>query len=138
MSIILNEHRVQVFYDNLTALSRIHSGGMLNVWESAVAKESGYLQTDVHTVLLDAEGEGWARLIDHKQLTWRLVDGVVAVVPTLKYCDVCKYYHNGLETRALADARLSGGRWGYVCKEHFVEHAGQLGLGFGQFLRLDY
>jgi hypothetical protein len=138
MSITLTEHRAQVFYDVLTSLSRIHAHGVKHPFESAIASDTGYLQRDVHTMLLDAEAEEWVRLVDPKLLTWRLRDGIVAAVPEIKYCDVCRLYKGGIEVRAIADARLTGGRWGFVCVEHFVEHAGQLGLGRGQFLRLDY
>jgi hypothetical protein len=47
---------------------------------------------------------------------------------------VCK--QNGEQRPAYADAKLSVGPWGYVCKEHFGQYGCSLGLGRGQELIL--
>ncbi len=143
MSIVItSDHTVQVLWDNLTGLSRLHSKGTLYVPETAIARESGYLLRDVHDTLMLAELKGWASksnstgTLTH-QLTWRLRDNVVKALPNLKYCQVCKAVH-GYEARALADARTSSGRWVYVCAEHFIAGDCTLGDGFGQLIRLEY
>ena len=59
----------------------------------------------------------------------------VAVVSTIPNCDVCKA--QGKETLAYADAKLSIGPWGYVCKFHFDEYKCTLGTGRGQVLKVE-
>ena len=136
MPVTMTDHKVLVFWDNLTALSRLHSKGALMVTESAIARESGYLERDVHDVLNQAQLFGWV-LKDMNEPAWRLRDGVVNTVRTLKYCDGCKADHSGLENRAVASVRL-GNRWVYVCTTHFVSLRARIGRTVGQFIRLDY
>ncbi|MGA7050818.1 MAG: hypothetical protein WBZ37_06005 [Mycobacterium sp.] len=47
-------------------------------------------------------------------------------------CDVCA--GEGKSEKAYADAKLSIGPWGYVCREHFAQYGCSLGLGRGQEL----
>lgn len=133
---VLTEHTVTVLWETLTGLSRLHSEGALWVTESAIARESGYTEYDTHIMLADAEGLGWVTRRGTDPV-YRLNDGVVTPILRLKYCDVCKIV-SGETVRAIADARVSSGRWGNLCAEHFLAGGCRLGLGFGQFLRMEY
>lgn len=133
---VLTAHTITVQWENLTALSRLHSLGALYVTPARIARETGYLERDVLVSLEDAEGLGLVQT-DRQRNGWRLRDRVVTSLIHLQVCDVCKYFDMP-ESRAIADARLPKGHWGYVCADHFVSEGCRLGPGLGQFLRLEY
>lgn len=132
----------------LRALSYLHSDGVLwasagrvnatriRLWNDLQGDEDGLDDTRSRLAALNLLGLIQSRDDEARDLQFRLKDGVVAVVMTLKDCDVCKFTNQEL-TEAIADAKTSGGQWGNVCTEHFVSLDCTLGLGRGQILRAE-
>jgi len=143
MGIVMTDHRVQVFYDNITALSRIHSKGVLWVPESVLATVSGYTERDVHSIMLDSANEGWVQRSKGVHPKWRIQDWIIETTKYLVECDACRV-ETDTEVRALANARLlatievNNGRRSNVCASHFASMECRVGQGLGQFLRMEY
>lgn len=130
------EHSALVLFENLVALSRLHSMGGLYVTPDRIARESGYHVVDVLRVMQDARDLGYVES-SRNDTAWRIKDRVVTVISRLEYCDACAYYSN-MERRAIADCRLRSGRWAFVCQEHFAAEDCRLGPGWGQMLRTEF
>ena len=133
----LTAERITTIRAALLALSEVHSKGWLHVTTGAVAKECGEPFAGSTGLTLTEAASMHLVTFNSSSFTWRLVDGVVTQVAMIPDCDVCKYVHNKTGVQAIADAKTDGGRWGYVCAEHFVTESCTLGLGRGQLLRVD-
>lgn len=132
----LTPERTVELHRVLTALSSAHAHGHLTVRGEYIAMSLEMSSADVGALLSSAAIEEWVYL-QLDGVSWRLMDGVVTGVVALPDCDMCKYVHDKTGVQAIADAKTDGGRWGYVCAEHFVTEHCSLGLGRGQFLRVE-
>jgi hypothetical protein len=131
----LTTERTVELHRVLTALSSAHAHGHLTVRGEYIAMSLEMSSADVGALLSSAAIEAWAYL-QLDGVSWRLMDGVVTQVAMIPDCDICRMIE-GTSIPAIADARTDGGRWGYVCAEHFVTESCTLGLGRGQLLRVD-
>lgn len=132
----LTAERITTIRAALLALSEVHSKGWLHVTTGAVAKECGEPFAGSTGLTLGEAATMHLVTFNSYSFTWRLNDGVVTQVAMIPDCDICRMIE-GTSIPAIADARTDGGRWGYVCAEHFVTESCTLGLGRGQFLRVD-